>query len=383
MINPLDLSLLIKTPVVIPSDMSGMGYLDILAAPFGGPINGKDIVGAYFDKDTDFMEDMIPTPGLFYWHGRMTGSGLDRYGEIVYRWMDNDGVWFRVKLDLNTETGNKLWKAALDEKAYASTGVVPASYEMDKETGRIKSWLIGDLTLIDEDINAGRIPANYYAVAKPALKNLMFTQVPEDKRELFENVFLTDGEVERPSQEGESEDEGEPEMKRDLLAIKAYLMKAAMMAGDLASSMKDEVEDPELEDVIAKCAECQGKGMDEQVKTVIRTLTGEVSSLRQKLAETQSATWASEQIAAGRATPAEKDQLVKTLMAAHGTGSAEMVKTVMAMVESRPVTPVTPVISAPTNLRVAGFDSGSGDDVVDENYIRQIMQFVGPDGGKK
>jgi len=384
----LDLSQLIKTPVVIPSNVAAGGYLDILAAPFDGPFNGKDVSGAYFDASTDFLEDMIPLPGLFYWHGKLTKSEIARYGEIVHRWKDSDGVWFRVKLDLATEKGDKLWKAALDGRAYASTGVVPASYEMDKETGHIKTWLIGDLTLIDEDLEAGRVPANYYAIAKPALKEIMFTVVPDEKRELFENVFLTEGEVERPpvpqedDSESDGEEPGEKVMKRDLLRIKAHLGLLNNLVSGLASSA--EGQDEQVEAILDGCEECKGQSLDEQAKTMIAQMHKTILDLKAKLAASEHAAWVNAQIAAGKVQPAEKEQLVKTLGTAFATGVEEMVKTVMAMVEARPSAaqlPLTPSVEA-GNLRVAGFGGGNPDETVDESYYAMIRKYAGIEEGK-
>ena len=379
---------MIKTPMLIPSDMSGEGYLDILAAPFGGPLNGKDVTGAYFDASTDFLEDMIPLPGLFYWHGNLTKSEIARYGEIIHRWKDQLGVWFRVKLDLATETGKRLWDAARDGKAFASTGVVPASFDMDKATGLIKSWLIGDLTLIDEDLSAGRVPANYYAIARPSLQELARTVVPDEKREIFESVFLTEGEVERPAVElddSSTEDtegaspKGARNMKRDLMRMKAHLGALTALITTMADSAEGEAGD--VETLLDGCEECKGKSLDEQTKTLIAQMNKTILDLKAQLAASEHAAWINAQVLAGKVQPDEKEQLVKTLGTAFSTGVSEMVKTVMDMVEARPVArklPGTqPIIGDGSNLRVAGFDGEKPEDTVDDAYYAQIMKFVG------
>jgi hypothetical protein len=380
---------LVKTPMLVVSDMAGEGYLDILGAPFGGPLDGRDFTGAYFDESTDFLEDMIPWPGLFYWHGKLTKSSTDRYGEIIHRWKDQLGVWFRVKLDLATEIGDRLWQAAKDGKAFASTGVVPASFDMDKATGLIKSWLIGDLTLIDEDIDQGRIPVNYYAIARPALAALAKTSVPEDKREFFESVFLTEGEVTRPEvelddsgtevNEGEEPKKGDSTMKRDLLRVKAHLSALSTLVSSLAADAEGDAGD--VESLLDGCEECRGLSLDEQTKTLIAQMNKTILDLKTRLAASEHAAWINAQVAAGRVQPAEKEQLVKTLGAAFGTGVEDMVKTIMQMVESRNVTPVAPTPDAST-LRVAGFQSGKPEELIDESYYAQIKQFVGMTGGK-
>lgn len=362
-----------------PSDFAmGDGYIDILAAPFDGPLDGKDIHGAYFSENTDFLEDMIPTPGLFYWHGKMTQQPLDRYGDIVYRWKNEDGVWFRVKLDLATELGMRLWDAAKTSKCFASTGVVPASYSKDGETGEIKSWLIGDLTLIDEDPKQGRIPANYYAVAKPALKNLMLTVVPEDKRELFQDVFLTESDVDDEVIEEVQEEEN---MKKDLMKLRAYLAAATDLIATLANGMEGDDDMPEVSDVLSKCAECQGKELDEQAKTALLEMNKTVLNLKADIAARDHAAWVAQQIEAGKVQPVEKDELLKTLATAHLSGTDQLVKSVMSMVEAR--NPAHTNVQAGDNLRVTGFNGGSKDATVDEEYMARLMTYAGVAKGGK
>lgn len=374
---------------VYPSEFNlGNGYLDILGAPYGGYLGGKDIHGTYFSQNTDFLEDMIPIPGLFYWHGAMTKSDLDRYGEIVHRWKDDMGVWFRVKLDLATEVGKRLWDAAKAGKCYASTGVVPASYTKDEATGEIKSWLIGDLTLIDENSTEGRVPANYYAIAKPVMKHMLMTVVPEDKRELFESVFLTDTEEGERREElieqndvSESIQNGESSMKKDLFKTLAYLSAAIDQVKALVSGMEGEDDEmPEVSDVLSKCAECQGKELDEQAKTAILGLNKQVELLKADIAAREHASWVAQQVDAGKVQPAEREQLLKTLSDAHLSGSTELVKSVMTMVETR--NPMHTTNDQNTNYRVAGFSNGNRDESVDDAYLARLHGYAGMGGTK-
>lgn len=366
----------------------GTGYLDILGAPYGGYLDGKDIHGTFFSPNTDFLEDMIPMPGLFYWHGTMTKSDLDRYGEIVHRWKDEEGVWFRVKLDLGTDIGKRLWDAAKAGKCFASTGVVPASYSKDAETGEIKSWLIGDLTLIDENPEQGRVPANYYAIAKPLAKHLLMTVVPEDKRELFENVFLTDTEESERREELIEDNDVTDEvingensiMKKDLMKLRAYLNAALGYISTLADGMEGDDESPDVSDVLGKCAECQGKDIDEQAKTALLEMNKTVLRLEAEIAGKDHASWVNQQIEAGKVQPSEKEQLLKTLSDAHLSGVGELVKSVMSMVEAR--NPMNAPTTTQENLRVAGFSSGKKDESLDEAYLARLHGYAGIGGTK-
>ena len=43
--------------------------LDVLGCPYGGPVNGKDAQGEYFDASTKFHEDKFGLPPAVYYHG--------------------------------------------------------------------------------------------------------------------------------------------------------------------------------------------------------------------------------------------------------------------------------------------------------------------------
>lgn len=145
------------------------GLLDVLAAPYLGPkvLKGKDTYGTFFSTRTQFHEEQIPTPAVVYRHGYLRTKKIEFPGSITKRWRNNRGQWFRIQLDLATPRGQSLWKSAKERKLYASTGVIPASYYIDEQTGEILSWLIGEVTLIDSDILNGINPSNYYATAAP------------------------------------------------------------------------------------------------------------------------------------------------------------------------------------------------------------------------
>lgn len=151
---------------------AGDWELDVLANPYGGPNNGRDADGQYFSPNTKFHEDQIPLPPVVYYHGYGDDKrpmGLPEFiGKTIKRWVDAQGVWYRVLLDKTKARAKLVMEAAQRQSARASTGVVLASHRVDQKSGEILSWLNGELSIFETD--TGKRPANGYAVALPAMK---------------------------------------------------------------------------------------------------------------------------------------------------------------------------------------------------------------------
>jgi len=147
--------------------------LDVLGAPFGGPVGGKDSHGEYFSPKTDFQLDRFGLPPVVYYHGYDPDGDLADepawIGDTVKTWTDNMGRWFRVVLKKTSEYAKRVWEAAKRGTARASTGTVRHLTRRDSD-GRIRLWPIAELSLFD--VGEGREPANAYAVAIPVMKAL-------------------------------------------------------------------------------------------------------------------------------------------------------------------------------------------------------------------
>lgn len=148
--------------------------LDILANPFGSP-SDVDSDGEYFAPDTKFHEDKLPLPPAVYYHGGDEKGGqapMPHFiGMTIKRWVDDAGVWYRVKLDETSEYAKRVWEAAKQGLARVSSGAVLASVRKDV-TGKITSWMNGEVSIFDT-LN-DKLPANPKAIAMPvkALKKL-------------------------------------------------------------------------------------------------------------------------------------------------------------------------------------------------------------------
>jgi len=162
----------------------GEWALDVLGIPYGGPYAGKDSDGEYFSPQTNLHADKYGLPPAVYYHGyddRGKPSGSPSYiGKTVSREQRSDGWWFRVVLDKSVALARRVWEAAKQGAAAASSGSV-AHLIRTATDGHILEWPPVELSLFD--VTESRKPANPYAVALPAMKALYAQAgitVPED-----------------------------------------------------------------------------------------------------------------------------------------------------------------------------------------------------------
>ena len=210
---------------------TGEWELDVLANPFGGPINGKDYQGEYFSPDTNYHEDKIPLPPVVYYHGRddsgKPASKPEFIGKTIKRWTDDRGVWYRVVLDKANGFAKRVWEAAKEGLARASSGAVMAAYAVAPD-GKIKHWLNGEVSLFE--IGTGKMPANMYAVALPAMKAL------------YDQAGIAMPDMPEP----EAEDRGESGSD----AVKATIDKPVIKEKETEMSDEKEVKGLTAEDVV-------------------------------------------------------------------------------------------------------------------------------------
>ena len=161
--------------------------LEVLGVPYGGPYGGKDAAGEYFSPQTNLREDLFPLPRpVVYYHGFNPDGSPQGSPELIGRAVSaerrNDGVWYRVVLDKSKELARRVWQAALDGLARASSGAV-AHLTRTAPDGQIQEWGVAELSLFD--VGPNRRPANPYAVVLPATKaicdaaNLPWPALPE------------------------------------------------------------------------------------------------------------------------------------------------------------------------------------------------------------
>lgn len=146
--------------------------LDVLGVPYGSATD-KDSDGEWFDAQTHLHEDKFPLPPAVYYHGKDAEGGAMSepafIGRTAKRWVDQAGVWFRVVLDKGNEYAKRVWDAAQQGIARASSGAVGHLVRTDAD-GHIREWPMAELSIFDA--GGARQPSNRHAIALPAMKAL-------------------------------------------------------------------------------------------------------------------------------------------------------------------------------------------------------------------
>jgi hypothetical protein len=162
---------------------AGDWELDVLGVPFGGPKDGKDADGQFFSQKTNLYLDNFTAPLIVYYHGYSPEGQPMGEPEIIGKterhWNDEQGHWWRVVLDKANEFARRVWEAAKDGAARASSGSV-AHLVRWAQDGEITHWPVAEISLFDA--LGGRQPANAYAVALPVAKATYLkagTQLPD------------------------------------------------------------------------------------------------------------------------------------------------------------------------------------------------------------
>lgn len=153
--------------------------IEIRAVPFG-----VDRDGQTFDADTDYMLDMFSSPILIYHHGFKPGmKGLEDRPVIVGKStkteMRSDGVYIRGILDKTIEYARRIWEAAKNGLAVASSDSILHLARLDvggkrimyekNRPGRIAVWPLAGVSLWDV-AKGNALPASRNAIALPAMK---------------------------------------------------------------------------------------------------------------------------------------------------------------------------------------------------------------------
>lgn len=388
--------------------------LDVLGAPFGGQFEGRDVHGQFFDENTNFHSDLLPLPPVFYYHGEATrhkaeGDADDHaasIGSTLSRWRDSSGEWFKVKLNAEHPKAGYLMEAARQGRLYASTGVIPAKHRVcDAESvragecgneGHIRDWLIGELSLIDADADAGRFPANLYAMALPSLKcactdSGRAEKIFGDSIELSENVTLAFERGQQPTQGAETMD------KEKVGKFKAALMKLFKMFDDDGDEPTEKAADTEKPDAgvnpahgdengVIKCASgacgCGGQKADDGQKGALNTDAAQVAALQLQLKAMQAEKVAADDSAYmkglvenGKLTPAEVGEQLKAFAAVRESGNAEKIlPTMKAALEARPSR--HQFTNPGGDLKLAGFSDPQQQGAANADYVARMKAFV-------
>lgn len=188
--------------------VDGEWRLEVLGVPFGGMRDGKDMDGEYFSARTDIHLKIGDQRPVYYMHGKDPDGQTEKappiIGKATYSRQDTQGHWFEVVLDKAKDYADRIWRAAIQGIAKASSGAINYLCRRTND-GEYLSWPVAELTLID--MGEGRLPANMLATVnlKAAFDELEL-DYPEAWQEV-EDSTEADAELDEPQIEKEKLEE--------------------------------------------------------------------------------------------------------------------------------------------------------------------------------
>lgn len=163
----------IITGIVRAIKNDGEWALEVLGVPFGGHNNGRDSDGEYFSSKTNIYQDKLPSVPAVYFHGwdenNQPATEPAYIGMATYERTDAKGHWYKVILDKASDYAKRVWTAAKQGIARASSGSITHLVRKERD-GHITHWPVAELSIFDAV--GKRQPANQYAVAMPVLKSV-------------------------------------------------------------------------------------------------------------------------------------------------------------------------------------------------------------------
>ena len=342
---------------------TGPDEILILGLPYGGPKAGKDSEGEFFSPMSNFLDGVIEHPAVMYTHGTSNGFEPETVGDVNWRGYNREGGWFRVKLDPTSERYPQLKAAYTEGKLYASTSPVTGAYDINRQTGHIDTWLVGELSLVDT--RSGYTPVNKFAVAKATVDNVVFDDyygdpVKEDRMSLGEAIieFINSWRLSNPPTVSETE------------TVKITVEEVSKAEPESIVAVQEET-DPMPE----KCLPCEeaARLREEALSEIAEVETSKCQKCPAAV------TWVREQFKAGRLSPAKARQLLDEFVE-----SDERFEAVKAEVE-KPKAKAQPVdineVAAPTgDLFLAGGTADKNQDpqaTVDMDFIERAKRQAG------
>lgn len=148
----------------------GSWTLEVLGVPYGSE-QDRDSDNQFFNADTNTHEGKLPTIPAVYYHGRnekgKPSDAPEYIGTAKHLRTDEKGVWYEVVLDKLNAYASRVWEAAKQGIARASSGSAPHLVRLGNN-GHIREWPVFELSVFDT--GEGRQPSNRHAVAMPMMK---------------------------------------------------------------------------------------------------------------------------------------------------------------------------------------------------------------------
>jgi len=141
----------------IKAEQLGTAKWRVLAIPFGGPKDGKDVDKEFFSPRTDIKPNWFARrPTIWHHNLDKTMKADSEIGTEDDLELEDDGWWGTVWLDRAHQYWAQIDKWLREGKVYGSSGTMPHFREVDRKTGEILVWPHVEQTLT-------LTPANPYA----------------------------------------------------------------------------------------------------------------------------------------------------------------------------------------------------------------------------
>ena len=139
----------------LKAEQVGKNKWRVLAIPFGGPFEGKDLDGEYFSPRTDIKADWFDRRPLI-WHHNLDGTmkADPVLGTADDTELDEDeGWWSTIWLDRSHQYWSQVDALLRSGKVYGSSGSLPNFVRTDRKTGEILVWPYIEQTLTPTPAN--------------------------------------------------------------------------------------------------------------------------------------------------------------------------------------------------------------------------------------
>ncbi len=193
-----------------------VGHIHGWGAPYGGPHDGKDLDGEYFDGRTDFALEWYPNGRpILYQHGKDKSVGIVPVGRENSSTALDMGIWVDAQLDMQKKYAQAIWQMMENGELplFWSSGAMHHLVQRAQD-GHLRRWPICEYTLT------------------PTPANLLATVGPVEAKAHFEAVGLKLKEL--PMEEEKKEEVKAP-------AIDVEAMKASLLS-ELKAELKADAE---------------------------------------------------------------------------------------------------------------------------------------------
>lgn len=146
----------------LKAEQVGTNKWRVLAIPYGGPFNGKDLDDEFFSPRTDIKPDWFDRRPLVWHHNLDADMKADPViGTADDLDQEEDGWWTTLWLNRSHQYHNQIANLLGKGKIYGSSGSLPNFVRTDRKTGEILVWPYIEQTLTPT-------PSNIYSRVIPA-----------------------------------------------------------------------------------------------------------------------------------------------------------------------------------------------------------------------